>query len=221
MSDIGARFKRDTADHEMTVLHDDGLYRHVRFQRRVQRQDGSSSLTSIYWFELITVPGSLIFRGDGDSFVFARLTDMFEFFRDSGYQGRPNVQYWAEKLTAGGPVMKYDRELLAAQVKEDAANYHEGAAVLDRLMVAVQDEILDELIGDESIDHKRVSDFSFYENPDDRWKVPHKDPDFQFYDTYEWKCRDYDWWYLWACHGILWGISQYDALKTGPSAVAS
>lgn len=31
--DIAARFARDTAQHEMTVLHDDGLYRHLRFQR--------------------------------------------------------------------------------------------------------------------------------------------------------------------------------------------
>ena len=31
LTKIAERFKRETAGHQMTVLHDDGLYRHLRF----------------------------------------------------------------------------------------------------------------------------------------------------------------------------------------------
>src|SRR3954466_1726422 len=77
-----------TRPHEVTVLHDDGLYRHLRFR---------SPDHSAYWFDLITVPGCLIFRGDGDSFVFSRTEDMFGFFRSSR-EGSINPTYWSEKL---------------------------------------------------------------------------------------------------------------------------
>jgi hypothetical protein len=36
---------------------------------------------------------------------------------------------------------------------------------------------------------------------------------FRFEDTQEWNLRDYDWWFLWALHGIVWGIAQYDSAK--------
>lgn len=205
--DVSERFKRETAGHEMTVLHDDGLYRHLAFRHKGPNYSG------YYWFDLITVPGTLILQGDGDSFVFSRTRDMFEFFR--GPVGHINPHYWAEKLTSSrggrGGVMKYDHELLAACVQEDIAEYYKGKTIPDGLMDEIRREILDELIGDESLDRTRVDEFTFYENPDDRWKVPRKVPDFRFAYTYEWKCQDYDWWYLWACHAIVWGISKYDA----------
>ena len=44
---------------------------------------------------------------------------------------------------------------------------------------------------------------------------------FQFHDAREWEFRDYDWWFVWACHAIVWGIAQYDAVKAERPAVAS
>jgi hypothetical protein len=41
---------------------------------------------------------------------------------------------------------------------------------------------------------------------------------FRFHDTWEWNFRNYDWWFVWACHAILWGIRQYDAVKAGRAA---
>ena len=43
-------FARDTADHQMTVLHDDGLYRHLRFIRMAEQEDGTRKPTSFYWY---------------------------------------------------------------------------------------------------------------------------------------------------------------------------
>lgn len=74
--EIAARFAREMAGHEMTVLHDDGLYRHLRFTSNL-RGHGE------YWFYLITWPGCLTIRGDyGNAYTFTREPDMLPFFRD-------------------------------------------------------------------------------------------------------------------------------------------
>lgn len=120
--DIAERFARETANHVMEIKHDDGLYRHLRFM-----EPGHSP----YWFDLITVPHALIFRGDGESFVFSRIDDMFEFFRSGLWRDGSihiNPHYWAEKLTSDrDSVMKYDQDLFEKLVKE-----HVAEAILDR-----------------------------------------------------------------------------------------
>ncbi len=65
-------FALNTADHELTTLHDDGIYRHILM---------SKPGTGLYRYELITWPGHLAISGDLDSYVFARVDDMFTFFR--------------------------------------------------------------------------------------------------------------------------------------------
>lgn len=108
IEDARARFERDTAQHQMTVLHDDGVYRHIRFQ---------SPATGIYWYELVTWPGRLTFAGDMGTWAFARLPDMFEFFT-----GPINPTYWGEKITAGECVA-YDRDLVLTHAREIATEY--------------------------------------------------------------------------------------------------
>jgi hypothetical protein len=73
------RFEAETARHGMIILHDDGVYRHLRFMD----EKGSS----LYWYDLVTWPGSLAFNGDYGSFVFSRSRDMFEFFPRSASSG--------------------------------------------------------------------------------------------------------------------------------------
>jgi hypothetical protein len=205
---IRERFAVDTAEHVMTVLHDDGLYRHLQF-----RAPGSS----FYWFELVTVPGALIFQGDGDSYTFRRIEDMFSFFR--GPVGRINPGYWSEKLTDGRDrVMQYDREMFEACVRQDVADRDD----LPGLAGAVQEAILDN--EDYDLDYEEfarlaVQDFTFYVNDADRYDYT-KRPDFEFVDSWEWSVRDYHWWFLWALHAIVWGIGQYDASHGRPVLVA-
>lgn len=216
------RFARDTANHQMTVLHDDGLYRHLQFracwwQPPLRKQQWSS----IYWFDLITIPGTLIFQGDGESYVFSRVEDMFEFFR--GQVGRINPGYWAEKLTCSRRegVKRYDQALMTQHVNELVAEFLEGDGdgALAGLADAVQKEILDELIGDYSLDLALVERFEYYVDPKDQYAIPRKAPDFEFSDVWEWNCQDYDWWFLWALHGIVWGIAQYDAARVAAGAL--
>jgi hypothetical protein len=208
LAEIAERFARETNTHVMEVLHDDGLYRHLRCQGRVWRPPLAQPLkTSFFWFEIITVPGSLTFRGDGDSFVFARVTDMFEFFRGQ----RVNPGYWAEKLTSNrDAAMVYSEDLLR-QVIADNLGYSYPEGVPAALHDAVE-EMLEENGHYEDLALRAAHDFEWYADDADRWAID-KRPDFQFEDLGEWHVRDYDWWLLWALHGIVWGIGQYDQAK--------
>lgn len=212
------RFKTETAEHEMTILLDQGLHRHLHF---------AAPGTSGYWFDLITVPGALVFQGDGESFVFRRLRDMFEFFRSNPDRKtvRINPHYWSEKLTNGRDSVKvYSSDLLARRVKEELGYAREAGDRPRGLVKAVREEILKSWeIEHEDSARALVRDFEFYADEDDRWDSDKK-PDFVFCDTSEWDLRDYDWWFLWACHAIVWGIARYDtartlaALDTAPAA---
>ncbi|MBM0203232.1 hypothetical protein JNW90_09010 [Micromonospora sp. STR1s_5] len=113
--ELANRFKRDTANHAMTVLHDDGLYRHLRL---------ADPKSSFYWFEIITWPGSLTVRGDCGGFMFSRISDMFEFFRSNGNTHRINPGYWAEKMPDGGrSVHVYSEDKLRAKVTDALDDY--------------------------------------------------------------------------------------------------
>jgi hypothetical protein len=106
--EAAAAFSRATAAHEMTVLKDDGLYRHLRFQKP------TSSWQS--YFDLVTWPGSLVIRGDMGTFMFTREPDMIrDFFTGRG--AGINADYWAEKMPGGRESVKeFDEKLLRAYV---------------------------------------------------------------------------------------------------------
>lgn len=223
MTAMAERFKGDTAGHEMTVLHDDGLYRHLRFRR----PDRGS-----YWFDLITWPGNLTVNGDCGTFTFSRVEDMFEFFR--GY--RVNPQYWAEKIRGETRVKSYSEDRFRQQVKEDAADAEEeypglSAAVEERFYGVLAEwdtgyedgarRALDEFRyvpegalcpacseDGESVALVRKPAYS------DTLKCPEgcgtKVESFAFTDTVDWDLSDWDWTFLWCCHAIVAGISQYD-----------
>lgn len=207
MTDVPTRFVREVAEHELTIAHDDGLYRHLKFRHIGKNYSG------YYWFDLITVPGALFFQGDGDGFAFRRLEDMFEFFRGSAYAGRPNVQYWAEKLVGPSPrqVMTYQPEMVTAWVAAEVREAQKDGA-LPGLAAAVREHVLEaeEMTWDDETSARRlIEDFRHYENEDDRYRI-NSHPDFQFSELWEVSFRDYDWWFLWALEAILWGIGKYD-----------
>jgi hypothetical protein len=192
---MAERFAKDVAQHEMTVLHDDGLYRHLRFQGRVTLKDGRTSLTSIYWFDLITWPGSLAINGDMGSFQFSRTEDMFEFFRGQ----RINPQYWAQKVRAGrGDLEQYDEDLFRQLVTEHFVDAARNGGVPTGTGKAVREQILDSCdIFHEHGAHTALAEFEH--------------EGFYFADTFEWNLRNWSCQFLWCCHAIQWGIRQYDA----------
>jgi hypothetical protein len=50
-----------------------------------------------------------------------------------------------------------------------------------------------------------------------RYRVADCGETFEFY-TLEWDLRDWDFWFLWCCHAIQWGIRQYDQARAACNA---
>ncbi|MYX67318.1 hypothetical protein K388_05052 [Streptomyces sp. KhCrAH-43] len=200
--DIAARFKRDTANHAMTVLHEDGLYRHLRFS-------SNSRGYGEYWFDLVTWPGRLAMCGDmGDDYVFSRLPDMFEFFRADRQWGI-NPDYWAEKLGGGrSSVQEYSEGAFRQIVRELFVSAVQCGEAPRGLGKAVRADILDYDLSDEAEARKLLESFEY--------------KGFAFGDTWEFRFRDYDHSFLWACYAIQWGIARYDRVrKYGLQALAA
>ncbi|MGI5144826.1 hypothetical protein ACQEVC_45665 [Plantactinospora sp. CA-294935] len=220
--EIADRFVRDTADHTLTVLHDDGLYRHLR----CAKPD-----SSFYWFEIITWPGSLVFRGDMDCApVFSRVADMFAFFRSDS--GRINPGYWAEKLPdAGRSTQKYSEDMLREHIegclKEYAEEYpqHKSDYVTAKHQFDTADWAdrwpMKSSGPREPYEPKTPAEIrQLVEDYDSDGMLSHSDGARDLLrdlekagvcsDTWEWDLTDWDWPFLWACHAIVWAIRQYD-----------
>ncbi|MFJ6215116.1 hypothetical protein ACIQGZ_17530 [Streptomyces sp. NPDC092296] len=187
------RFARETADHEMTVLHDDGLYRHLVFAD----PDGG-----FFRFDLITWPHNLFIRGDGFSFGFSvyPTDDMFGLFRGSSHGGI-NPGYWQEKVTAG-KVWDWSEEKFRTWLVVEVASAesrHPG------LVEAVGEQILHS--DEHSTEYAETARHAVasFSHRDYRLRLP---------DEWELSFDDYSWEFLFACHAIVWGIARYDAQCT-------
>ncbi len=182
-------FVASTRDHTMTVLHDDGLYRHIRFARL-----GSS----IYRFDLVTWPGHLSITGDLESYTFARMPDMFGFFAST--PGHINPGYWGEKIVAGSVVMKHSpAKFTQCVVDHFWERRHEFEGDCDELFYAIRRDVLEYAEGD--YEARAAVDRFEYVTPSGRR--------FEFYDTREWNFTDYSVHYLRSLHAIVWGINEY------------
>lgn len=212
------RFERDVAEHQMTVLHEDGVYRHIRFRR-----PGSMCMH----FDLITYPGYLVYSGDMGCYVFSRLTDMFEFFRtDRLHREDPsklyiNRGYWSEKLQAvdgnrrHAGAMEFSPEKFRQVINEYRLRWvREYRDVLDKeqrraLWDAVDDEVLRHLEDGEHAAYQHAQDFSWSADPYAR----HRTRTFAFEDLWEHNFTEYTFRFTWCCYAIAWAIRQYDATK--------
>lgn len=183
--------------HEMTVLQDEGLYRHLRFK---------SPDNGFYWFDLLTWPGHLYVGGDIRSWVFARVPDMFTFF--GGHVGRINPSYWSEKLKAPEytAARHYSLEVfqqkVRAEFEEVAPEIAGDLHILESMRFDLEQEVLDDDWGeleDETVARLRLDRFESH--------------GLHFYDTWEWDFSEWDHHFLLSCHAIVWGISKYYASK--------
>lgn len=119
------RLLANTADHELRVLHADGLYRHLRFQRPG---------TSIWSWDLVTWPGNLAIKGDiGEGLIFSREDDMLRFFDHGQPDGHINAGYWAEKLSRGSrDVMEFSPVKFRRWVKNQDSDIEDDPFVSER-----------------------------------------------------------------------------------------
>ncbi|GHG97402.1 hypothetical protein ACFORH_42775 [Amycolatopsis roodepoortensis] len=195
--EILRRFKPETAEHEMTVAHDEGLYRHLKFRHT------GTCYSGYYWFDLITVPGALIFQGDGDGFIFQRVEDMFEFFR--GPVGRINPAYWQEKVVSGREgLLTYSEKAFRDKVIEE---FRDACAV--GVPRGTGRALREQILADD------YAEIHYEQGAREAVELFEHDG-FEFSDVDDWDLKDFNWWFLWACHAIVWGIAYYDT-KSRPT----
>lgn len=187
-ADAWQQFQTNTKDHELTILHEDGLYRHLRM----------AAPGSYLWsWTIVTWPGYLAIAGDiGDGHTFSRLPDMVEFFEDSQYgtypDGAPRINpgYWAEKLgrIQRGTEKKYSPDKFVRRVREALAD-HDGPINTHTVLDDAWDASADEHEAREwALEHADVLGQDFF------WEVD---------------LSDFDHHYLLACYAIAETIRHY------------
>ena len=184
-------FLRDVREHRMTVLHDSGVYRHVRFAK-----PGTSTMQ----FDIVTWPEYLSVSGDMGTYVFSRLRDMFEFFRGSTVGPiEVNLRYWAEKCQAvdrDSGIREYSPE----RFRERIERWLEDAEASEECRAAVQSEVLCHADEGESAARKAADDFAYADG-------------FAFTDFWEADCSEWTARYVWCCYALSWAVRQYDAVR--------
>lgn len=120
-------FREQTGDHELRVLFEDGLHRHLRVQ---------APGTRMWSWDVTTWPGHLAVSGDvGAGYMFTREPDMLEFFSYAGKSdghysdGSPSIdfRYWAEKIVgpARDTVKVYDSDAFLTRLREHLEEHEE------------------------------------------------------------------------------------------------
>jgi hypothetical protein len=203
------RFAAETEHHEMKVLRRDGVYRHLRFMN-----PGDSA----YWFEIHTGPRFLLFRGDGESYVFSNGgTDMFSFFRHGVYKDgslHPDPGYWTKKLSTAVQAEKWDEDVFRTDLEQHITDMVESEAVSkedeQRFRDEVEEHLLYEDVHSADLAIKVLMEFEFRHSSTEPFTSSTADTSFD--ECWEWisRCTEYDWWYLWALHGILYGVREFD-----------
>lgn len=192
-------FTIDVAGHVMTVLQNDGVRRHLRFGA-----PGSSNQQ----FDILTWPGHLCYTGDMGTYVFARIEDMFAFFRRRPRGAESvNLGYWEEKVLAvdRDGVRTYDADLFRAQIKEwfDALDF-ENDQVRAEAWQSVRAEVL--TYADDGR-HRAVQAALEFEHAGE----------LLFQDFYEVRVDVYTGRFVWCGYALQWAIEQYDQANAAPA----
>lgn len=183
MTDVKTWFDKDIAEHKLTVIKEDGVYRHIRCQRPG---------TWCYGFDIITWPGYLAYAGDMGEFVFKRLNDMFDFFRGD----RIDLRYWAEKCLAG-QCKEFDIDTFRVGII-DCAKGHLGLEEEEDLPEECMEDLFEVLHAEDEYECVAAArDFS-----SDKVRLD---------DWYEHSHKIYTHRFEWCCYALQWAIKEYDA----------
>jgi hypothetical protein len=231
-ADAAQRFAGDTAEHQLTVLRDDGLYKHLRFKKPG---------TGMYRYDLVTWPGYLTFCGDMGTLVFFRTEDMLSFFRSNPDRPtyRINPDYWSQKVVDGGTdsVRRFSAPVLRASILEHITELiggpcegwpdrplRMGPETAERFRFEVERDVLAYLAWGEHEAMNALSEFRFvwHDTPEEKTTIAEllgAEPvrhEVRFEDYYDLTRTEYDFRFLWALHGIVTGIEKYDAWAAQP-----
>ncbi|MBP2482925.1 hypothetical protein J3A72_003217 [Stenotrophomonas sp. PvP093] len=233
-SDVLPRFLADTASHELRIVVNDGVHRHLQFRRPG---------TYCYGFDIVTWPGHLAISGDMGTAVFSRLHDMFEFFRAKPAEHEKagglfvNDGYWAEKCVANdGAKQEFSarlfRDLVTRLFKEHVEERVDPDDLADpdtsapewvaRLWQELELEVLSESEDHDALSNA-ISSMSDFKPSDPDYS------DFQITDAWEYasSLQQYTFHFVWRLYAIARAVRAYDdaagaAEPTGlPSDIAA
>lgn len=190
-------FLSDVKDHQLTVVRDDGIHRHI-----ILGKPGTMNRE----FEILTFPGYLVYVGDMGSFTFRRLPDMFKFFRGEGI----NTGYWSEKLQA---VDKHDgyhgysEDRFKEAIKEDFEGWFWGE--LSDEQESQRKEAWEELENEMSYWNCESYDLAVSKALDYTCPIT----GYTFQDFWEHDLNEYSYYFVWCCYAVQWAIQKYDEEK--------
>lgn len=194
------QFLKDVSTHEMEIMRNDGVNRHLKFRR---------NKSFIYGFDIITWSGYLCITGDMGCYVFSRIEDMFDFFimgendfnNSKDRKLNINTGYWAEKVQAMDRhegISEFSSERFEENIEERFDNYFEDEEDEDKkneCWEAIQDEVL-------------CNSDNEYEAI--RSAMDFKHGDFEFCDFWETNCNERPYRYVWCLYAIVWSILKYN-----------
>jgi len=174
------QFLEIVKDHKLTIKKDDGLYRHIAL---------SISGTFYKSFSIVTWPGYLAYTGDMGDFVFRRLDDMFDFFRDD----KINPSYWEEKIQA-----------------HQKSGYEEYSE--EKAKIVIADAIKCERDESGHFTNEKIQQLESVTTDEGEHKFFDELCEID-QDGYEYDVKEHTYHYLFCCYAIQWAIGQYDAAK--------
>lgn len=188
------QLKNHTIEVRLLQETEHGRYLHLRCSN-----NGSSN----QMFNVLAVPGRLMYFGDMGSYVFERANDMIAWFgADDGRD--PDFRYLAEKVIAQDRCDGL-KQRSKARFKEALEGYIDdeqemGADLVREVRLAINTLLnqWDELGPERAI----TEAIEFYLGPS------HK-PTFQFVELWDFSFDKYTGRFLWACHAIRWAIRRY------------
>lgn len=186
-------FLKDVSRHQMVIHHDDGIYRHLRF--------GKPDSGDMH-FDLITYPGYLVYSGDMGCYVFSRIHDMFQFFRNPDGDQLPlhriNPHYWMEKVEAScrDGMTEFSHDKFIANLRR----YMDDCEVIPEARADVEEMLIDGCTDSSEEECVRAA-------------MDYEYSDFRFQDFWEVNNHEYAGRFIWCCYAIVWGIAKYDEVK--------
>lgn len=179
-----AEFDKRTAEHQLVILRDDGLYRHLRFRKPGTGIDG---------FDFVTWPGFLAYCGDMGDYLFQRADDMLAFFR-RGDALEPPFYYWAEKCVAED--RDRVKEYSPARAREAITEWLDDCEATPELRQGVESEILSQLDDGQDALLRNIGTFEYQ-----GWSFQY----FHEVDLTVWTFR-----FRFCCYALQWGVQKYD-----------
>jgi hypothetical protein len=198
-------FLESVVDHKMKIVMADGVNRHIQFKKPYSRN---------HWFDIVTYKGALVIDGDMGTYVFRRLDDMFDFFRESPEDRaslKINPEYWAEKIFATsryeGGHEHFSPALFRDAVRLEFDQWAEAENPSEEEKEELWGELLSEVINSGALDTKGAIEAAHRFRPSD------KNISFRMRDFHEYGLKDFTYRFIWNCRAIVWAIKQYDHAK--------